>query len=118
VAGTTARTTARAAVCLGSRPNFVGCAPLFIFNQQNQKGCKGEMIAHTSRTWPVLKSNLMHAELPQESHVQCTACNLPLRLVAVLAPALGEQGHRIFQCDACGHHVWVKEPPLRRTDVQ
>ncbi len=73
----------------------------YSFLRKQEKGCKGEMIAPHAhgRFW---KNNLMYEELPQESHAQCMSCNRPLRLVAVLAPALGEPGRRIFSATHAG----------------
>jgi C4-type Zn-finger protein len=59
----------------------------------------------------------MYEELEQQSRAECPACNGPLRLVTALAPTLGELGQRTFQCEECGHHVWVREPPLGRTEM-
>jgi hypothetical protein len=61
--------------------------------------------------------NLMHEELPQQNRAECADCNGQLRLVTTLAPALGEPGHRIFQCEKCGRRVWITEPSATRRDA-
>jgi hypothetical protein len=62
-------------------------------------------------------SKRMYNELQQQAHAECPACHGQLRLVTALTPTLGELGHRSFQCEACDHLVWVREPPLGRTEV-
>lgn len=59
----------------------------------------------------------MYEELQQQSRAECPACNGQLRLVTPLAPTNGELGHRTFRCAECGYHVWVRAPPLSRTEV-
>jgi DNA-directed RNA polymerase subunit RPC12/RpoP len=63
------------------------------------------------------RAKLMYEELQQQRRAECPACNGQLRLISALATGLGELGDRTFLCEGCGHRVWVREPPLGRTEV-
>jgi uncharacterized protein with PIN domain len=87
-------------------------------NRQKRKRLQGRLLALAAAYMTDWEgANIMYEELQQQSRAECPACNGQLRLVSPLAPTLNELGHRTFQCEECGRRVWVREPPLGRTEV-